>query len=586
MIKAIRNSYRTYELFEITRLILDKPDRYVVVIKPWGQRGGKGDVRTHLFLSLADGFPFEREEEALNHIFKSCIGTYFDVEEIEVDPPTGNFQVINRCTLTQELLGPPNYHRYQEFLQRHFHERIHNMPLERYLQKVETVRDPDVVKQWLDKMRKVKRYRLKDVPEGQEAPVFENLEGARKHLLQTKKAELVMQVDNLRLSGKMVSTLPGGNIRRSIEASLENQKRFPLETANHLRSRLRRMRFAIYKRGSKGVSYLCAVKRKFREPGQVFNQSVQELIEFLEAHPMFMAADLPQQYLGLKPLTAAELAATAPSPAGPAAEGAPAAEPPPEELPPGQVVYAETPELQRLKEELHWLIMEGYVVEYGDGRLLAHPAMEPAKARALTSRDTEEEGGEEEGGHDAEGGVESAVGEPVAAEGGPVAADGEIGVETASGELSAGEPARAAGEGETEPGGPASLVHGVEGLIEAPEEAGGLQAETLLADPPQAWAEAAAEPEQLVSGDQPEEVAGLEAPLPEPGELASQEEAGFPVAEAVEPSAGGVADTLAEAVEATVPDGDDLAADPTVAGPTEAVSEPTVVADPEAGRVP
>jgi hypothetical protein len=202
-----------------------------------------------------------------------------------------------------------------------------------------------------------------------------------------------------------VQALPaGGNIRRSIEAALEQQNRFPLDTANHLRSRLRRMRFAIYKRGSKGVSYVCAVKRRFRDPSTRFSDSVDRLIQFIEKNPYIYAAELPEKFLGVKPpaleppepaapveaseaSTEAEAAASgddagqavAPSedPRGaPASEGPTRAAETSEASPPSA---ADNPEVTALKRDLHWLVSEGYVSEFHDGRLFAQPVLEQAR---------------------------------------------------------------------------------------------------------------------------------------------------------------------------------------------------------------
>lgn len=429
--KAIRNSYRTYELFEIARLILEKPERFVAVVSPWGGKGDQAAVKTHLFVSTLDGIPFESEEEAISHILANHIEQFFETEEVEVDPPSGNFQFVNRCTLTGELLGPPNYHRYQEFLQHHYANRINNMPMDRYLQKVETVRDEEVVQAWLDKMKKTTRYTEKAPSEG-EPKTFESLESARRYLLSQKKDDLVKETDSVRVSGKLIKSIPGGNIRKSIETVWEQQQRFPLDTANHLRGRLRRMKFNIYKKGSKGVSYVCAVKRQFRDPKVPLADSADKLISFIEKHPNIQAAELPEKYLGLEK---EEVEVEVPIPVSeqkaekPAAEAAPAetsekpeaeVEAPEQESPaaateekaektspetPAETAfeevkeaapktrmekhlrYPDTPELKRLKQDLHWLVSEGYVTEYGDGRLFApapQPSQKPKKEKAPT----------------------------------------------------------------------------------------------------------------------------------------------------------------------------------------------------------
>src|SRR6185503_9854933 len=110
-------------------------------------------------------------------------------------------------------------------------------------------------------------------------------------------------------------------------------------TANALRGRLRREHFTIFKKGSKGISYVCAVKRKFRVPGQTFSDSIGGLISFIEANPMIRASELAPKFLGIeqpaapasaapaegKPAASAEAAATEGASAPEATKAAPEA---------------------------------------------------------------------------------------------------------------------------------------------------------------------------------------------------------------------------------------------------------------------
>ena len=69
--------------------------------------------------------------------------------------------MINKCGVTGELLGPPNYHRYNQMVQQHYAAKVTRMPFEAFRSRIETVRDPEVVNQWLEKMKKVTRYTSK-----------------------------------------------------------------------------------------------------------------------------------------------------------------------------------------------------------------------------------------------------------------------------------------------------------------------------------------------------------------------------------------------------------------------------------------
>jgi hypothetical protein len=191
-------------------------------------------------------------------------------------------------------------------------------------------------------------------------PTFDSLEDARLYLLTHAKEKVVRTAESARFHGKVAETMPPGEIRRAVEGALERQRKFPLDTANALRGRLRREHFTIFKKGSKGVSYVCAVKRKFRVPGQTFADSIGALISFIEAHAMIRASELPGKFLGIA-------AANAP------AEGAPPAE--------TTISPEDRAKISRLQGDLMWLVREGYVTEFIDGRLFAAPPVVDARKK-------------------------------------------------------------------------------------------------------------------------------------------------------------------------------------------------------------
>ncbi len=441
LVKAMRASCRTFELFEIARLILGKNDRFVVVVTrrppeapapadapaaaaPPAPAPARAAAPIHL--SVADGLPFENEEAALAHAMGRHLDRFFDKAEVEVEPPKGSFPFVNRCTLSGELLGPPNYHRYQQTVQQHHAARFSRMPFEQYRERIETVRDPEVVNQWLDKMKKTTRYTWKLGAQGEPPATFDSAEEARAHLLATARDRVVKTVDSARFHGKLIEALPPGEIRRAVEGHLDRQRRFPLDTANALRGRLRREGFTIFKKGSKGISYVCAVKRKFRVPGQSFAASIGALIGFIEANPMILVKELSLKLLGFAPPPSSS-ASTAPVPAPipdaadsisggaelkpeagpPDAAVAPAAEQAPAGPAEPALITEQRDAFKRMTMDLHWLVHEGYVTEFADGRLFTPPPMAEARAKTAESAEGEE--------HDPENFPEAPAPEPAPA---------------------------------------------------------------------------------------------------------------------------------------------------------------------------
>ena len=431
MVKAIRASCRTFQLFEITKAVLEKNERFVAVIQrkaPEGAcpsaapdaEGAEGSSEaarpatklTPMYMSVPDHLPFDTEEAAIQHVLKNHLSQFFDAQDVEIEAPKGNFPIINKCSITGELLGPPNHHKYQQTLQQHHATKLARMSFERFRESIVSVREPEVVQQWLDKMKKATRYTWKpiapkpaaapaavdapadkpaDAPAAEtpapeapvaEAPVqteapaaspeaapvlpsFDSIDEARAHLLTNAKEKVVRAFENVRFHGKSIDLLPQGEIRRAVEGHVERQRRVPLDTANALRGRLRREGFTIFKKGSRGVSFVCAVKRRFRVPGQVFSETITGLISYLEQNPMVHVKDLPAKFLGIElpaPAAAAPLPEGATAPAQPAAVA----------LAPEQA-----DKLRKMNNDLRWLVTEGYVTEFSDGKLYAPPPIVP-----------------------------------------------------------------------------------------------------------------------------------------------------------------------------------------------------------------
>jgi len=491
--KTIRSSYRTLELFEIARTVVAKNDRFIALLtrKPSApSSSSSGDAlpassaqnkslceaapRQAIYIARPDGVPFDSEEAVISYVVSQHIGQFFQTEQVQVDPPKGNFQVINRCGVTGELLGPPNYHRYNQIVQQHFDARIKHLSFEAFRAKIETLRDEAAVAEWLEKMKTVTRYTWRvsgkkkseslaakseasasvvtdaekpteepvaaatpseplaaeneepkadtaasaaessapeaeggDVPptsgtpnekgEDTSAPpedgagtagptgaTFDSLEEAKVYLLTHARDKVYRTSDTARFHGNLLEKLPEGEIRRAIEGALERQRRFPLDTANGLRGRLRREHFTIFKKGSKGISYVCAVKRKFRTPGQTFADSISALINFIEKHPMVLVSELPERFLGIKPSPTAP--AVEGNSAAPQAESSAAAEV--EKQVAESDTVAEREALHRLQLDLRWLVTEGYVTEFMDGRLFAAPPVPESRKHAAENTDT------------------------------------------------------------------------------------------------------------------------------------------------------------------------------------------------------
>lgn len=380
LVRAMKSNCKTYELFELARLILEKEDRFVAVV------GHKQDPRNPqekklVYFSVQDSIPFSSEEEALGHAFKHYLDKFYEVEEIEVEAPKGNFTVVNKCGFTGELLGPPNYHRYPEFLQEHYANNLSHISYERFQERIEGVKDEEQIKSWLDKMTKIKKYKLKGSSEGEEPKVFESKIAAQKYLIEHRKKELVNAKEHVRFSGIKLKDMPAGPIKEAATQELARLREFPLDAANNLRGRLRRLKFSLFKQGSRGVTYVCAVKRKYREAGvKSLADNLEKLVEFIEKNQKLTVLSLSNAYLGIQASSVKTQKNTADKDLV-EEQNAP-------------LTDVDQSKVRQLMLDLRWLVSEGYVTEYGNGALFAPAPIETKKHEPKPSLDKEKTAGE------------------------------------------------------------------------------------------------------------------------------------------------------------------------------------------------
>ena len=63
-------------------------------------------------------------------------GTFYSSEKIPTDPPKGVYTCVAQCGISGTILGPPNYHDYQNQLRKLHAERFARMPFEMYKSRV------------------------------------------------------------------------------------------------------------------------------------------------------------------------------------------------------------------------------------------------------------------------------------------------------------------------------------------------------------------------------------------------------------------------------------------------------------------
>ena len=335
LIREMKTTCRAYSLFDLAKLILGKPERFVVMATPAEKPGHE----ITYFVTKPDGLACTTREEACAHLMDSHGDSFFEVEERETEAPKGSFTVVNKCGLTGELLAPPNYHRYAELIREHHATHLSNVSYEKFQRSIETEHGTEIVEAWLDGMKKVRVYRLKD-RSGEEPEFFETREALQRFLMGQRFSKLIKKVRRVRFSGNCLNNLPSGTLKRDVKMALEEQIRYPLLTSTMLRRNFRKMKFAVYKHGSKGITFVCAIKRKLRTQDTVFASSIQTLLDFLDENPKSRKNELVERFLGLNS---------------------------------EKRTKEQEKSVRQLARDFRWLVREGYVTEFADGTLLLPP---------------------------------------------------------------------------------------------------------------------------------------------------------------------------------------------------------------------
>jgi hypothetical protein len=335
VIAQIKSAPIAYSVFALARLFLDKPERYDVrLTMPEGaqlfQLGENGAVAADRRILEGSAFASLRDD-------------FYTVEVTQTEPLKGNFSNVARCRLSGTLLGPTNHHAYQPQLRNLYETRFsRRMSFADYQRQIEVVSDPAVVEQWKEQARSVTTYHVKDA----EPPVsFSNSADAERHFRQTYLPGLLREAKELTISGVVSRRLSDRRLGREIENAWAQETRSPSKMMQELAAGLRQAGLNIF-RHRKGMLFVSPVRaRAFGHERAGVSNSINAILEKVAATPGINRKQLAEQ------LAVADADAAA----------------------------AERAKMT-LANDLHWLIREGYVIEFNDGSLDLPRAKAPAPA--------------------------------------------------------------------------------------------------------------------------------------------------------------------------------------------------------------
>ena len=341
--RRVHHTWMAYPVMDLATIFLTKPE--LTHIRLEVPRGVE-DLALHQ-CKVCSAVSLDAEA-ALAHAISTHMEELYEKEDTLAEAPTGSFVVVARCGLSGELLGPPNHHSYAQRVQEVHDNRYPSMDMESYRRRIETVRDAEVIEQWKEESRKQTVYRLKEVPEGEEA-----VELDRNAAIAAFRADvapgMIRKTRKTSVPAAVALHMDAGRLRAEIRQMWEDEERFPLKISFALRAAFKHMHLHVFKAGQ-GVHFVTRVEPGALNPEHVV-EGIREVLLFLHDHPGSTRSQMV------------------------------------EELRPGSAMDSEA--AHDVVAPLSWLIERGHIIEFFNGTLavpLKQRSTRPARPKGPPHR--------------------------------------------------------------------------------------------------------------------------------------------------------------------------------------------------------
>jgi hypothetical protein len=374
--RQIKMTGRAFPLFQIAQIVLVKPERYTVQLGV--KKNAEGAVIQPLFVCALDDTPWLSEDEAIAHVLNVHFATFYQAERTATEPPKGKYTFVAQCGMSGAILGPPNYHDYQNQLRKLHTERFSRMPFDVFKARVKIVRDEEVVKKWVEEQSFKTEYICLNVPEPLKLP---NREEVEKHFRATHKDTIIKPVESHTVGGVLSRNLRCRELQRLVRDDWERQKYFPLQLATSL-SRMFATHGLQFFKVNKTYTHVSVARPTFLDLDTTpVSEGVKRIIAFVNGHPKCTRRQLiealaptpPPAPIQIKPEAKPAAEAGVPPEGGTPSAATPEAAGQKTDAPPAKpkpVAAAEpTPEQTAVIADLHWLVHQGHVIEFADGRM-------------------------------------------------------------------------------------------------------------------------------------------------------------------------------------------------------------------------
>lgn len=278
VVRQLHTVRRAFPLPYLAGLFLTKPEHHMIKLEARPAKDGQPPLV--FFQCKETRAVFLTREELVSYLVKNFLDRYFERVEVSMEPPSGNFVCVGQCKRTGTLLGPPNYHGYNERLMDVYRTHFPQMSIDQYRNNIEMVRDPAVIEQWKESCRTQVRYRPKDAPE---AEANMTLTEAENQFTEKYTASMILSGSKVILPASAIAKMTDEKLRYVLQSAWMREDRFPLSLMLALRPAFRRMRLHLFKAG-KDETYVTAIPPKPLDAEHAI-PAIKETVALISAHP-------------------------------------------------------------------------------------------------------------------------------------------------------------------------------------------------------------------------------------------------------------------------------------------------------------
>ena len=382
----IKKTARAYSVFEIARLILADRERYNVSFEC------DESFEKELFFGVTDNSIWlSRDEAEANLIRTDKFSEFYNEETIEVDPPKGNFNSIAICGMSGALIAPPNHHSYQTAIAQLHRSNFANMPIEKFKNKIRVEQNEEIIEKWKKEQSLQKQYTYKGSVESDGSLVLKNKEEAQDHFLANHSDELIQSSKSAVVPGRIDGKKLSAGLLSLLKNASTHARKHPASLVNPLCKILGDQGLKFFKRGKK--IFACVCRPKPISPDDTLSEAINAIVTFIRENERVTSKELIDAIApyninseSSKNKTTEENSTGFTGTEGNEDEANISSK----KANTNESSDTETklgPEQIQVLKDLNWLLREGAVIAFGDGKIELAKAKPPKTNQGKTESD-------------------------------------------------------------------------------------------------------------------------------------------------------------------------------------------------------